>query len=189
MARLQNFSIVDTITVTKAFEKDLGRIKTMNLGTTILELRKQKNITQEDLAAELGVTAAAVSKWEHGYTLPDIMMLGALADYFEVTTDALLGRYPNAKYAVILAENLPLGEKIEVLAKENGFESCGIFTEKAQALAAAKKDARITYLIAGVYQTGFFDDSPLQKIASSHSTDEEILTGLQWAFDHCMKDK
>lgn len=38
----------------------------MNLGTTILELRKQKNITQEDLAAELSVTAAAVSKWEHG---------------------------------------------------------------------------------------------------------------------------
>lgn len=38
----------------------------MNLGKTILELRKQKNVTQEDLASELGVTAAAVSKWEHG---------------------------------------------------------------------------------------------------------------------------
>ncbi len=38
----------------------------MNFGKTILELRKQKNVTQEELAAELGVTAAAVSKWEHG---------------------------------------------------------------------------------------------------------------------------
>ena len=38
----------------------------MNIGRNILELRKQKNITQEELAAELGVTAAAVSKWENG---------------------------------------------------------------------------------------------------------------------------
>lgn len=89
----------------------------------------------------------------------------------------------NNDFRAALAENLPLGEKIEVLAKENGFESCGIFTDKAQALAAAKKDARIKYLIAGVYQTGFFDDAPLQKIVSSHSTDEEVLDGLQWAFE------
>lgn len=38
----------------------------MNIGRKILELRKQKVIKQEDLAAELGVTAAAVSKWENG---------------------------------------------------------------------------------------------------------------------------
>ena len=37
----------------------------MNLGSKILELRRQKNITQEELAAALGVTAAAVSKWEN----------------------------------------------------------------------------------------------------------------------------
>ena len=38
----------------------------MNIGKTIFELRKAKNVTQEALAAELGVTAAAVSKWENG---------------------------------------------------------------------------------------------------------------------------
>ncbi len=38
----------------------------MNIGSKILAMRKQKNITQEALAAELGVTAAAVSKWEKG---------------------------------------------------------------------------------------------------------------------------
>lgn len=38
----------------------------MNFGKTIYDLRKQKNITQEELAAELGVTATAVSKWENG---------------------------------------------------------------------------------------------------------------------------
>lgn len=158
----------------------------MNLGKTILELRKQKNVTQEDLASELGVTAAAVSKWEHGYTLPDILMLSALADYFEVTTDELLGRYTNSKHAVILAANPQLGEKMESLVRENGFEPRGIFTDKEEALAAAEKDPRIKYLIVGVYQEGFFDDAPLQKIVSCHETDEEILSGLQWVFDNCM---
>ena len=37
----------------------------MNFGKTVLELRKQHNLTQEELAAQLGVTAAAVSKWEN----------------------------------------------------------------------------------------------------------------------------
>ena len=59
----------------------------MNLGKTILEFRRKNNVTQEDLAAELGVTAAADSTWENGYTLPDVMMLCALADYFHVSTD------------------------------------------------------------------------------------------------------
>lgn len=38
----------------------------MNLGSRILKLRRQRNITKEELAAALGVTAAAVSKWENG---------------------------------------------------------------------------------------------------------------------------
>ena len=109
----------------------------MNLGKTILELRKQKNITQEELAAELGVTAAAVSKWENGYTLPDILMLCALADFFAVTTDELLGRCTAPKYAVIVTENLKLGRRIEEMAKQHGFHAVGIFTDQAEAMAAA----------------------------------------------------
>ena len=88
----------------------------MNLGKNIYDLRKSKNVTQEELAAELGVTAAAVSKWENGYTLPDILMLCALADFFEVTTDELLGRSREWKYAVIAAENEILGNRIAALS-------------------------------------------------------------------------
>ncbi|MCM1056298.1 MAG: response regulator [Firmicutes bacterium] len=64
----------------------------MNIGKQISALRKKRGITQEALAAEMGVTVGAVSKWETGSTLPDITMLCALADFFQVTTDELLDR-------------------------------------------------------------------------------------------------
>ena len=51
----------------------------MELGKNIYELRRERGVTQEELAAELGVTAAAVSKWEKGNTLPDVLMVCALA--------------------------------------------------------------------------------------------------------------
>lgn len=101
----------------------------MNLGKTILELRKQKNVTQEDLAAELGVTAAAVSKWENGYTLPDVLMLCALADYFHVSTDELLGRSLMQKQAVIVAENDILGQQIAELAAKYKIQTRAVFTD------------------------------------------------------------
>ena len=61
------------------------------LGIRIAELRRKKNMTQEELAAELGVTAQAVSKWENDLSCPDITLLPQLARLFGVTIDELLG--------------------------------------------------------------------------------------------------
>ena len=152
----------------------------MNIGRNILELRKQKNITQEDLAAELGVTAAAVSKWENNYTLPDILMLCALADYFAVTTDELLGRHTEPKYAVILTENHTLGKRIEALAVQHGFHITGIFTDPYEATTSALEEENTQYILAGMYRGGLFDDSPLQKLVSVSPTDDEIIEGFKW---------
>lgn len=160
----------------------------MKLGKQIRELRMEKNVTQEEMAAELGVTAAAVSKWENDYTLPDILMLGALADYFSVTTDALLGRDVLRHHAVILTENQALGERIKALASRYGFRCHGIFTDAQKALAAGSENEGVEYLIVGTYQGGCWDESPLQKIVSTHTTDEEILDGLEWVFQNCMDD-
>ena len=125
----------------------------MNLGKTILELRKQKNATQEDLAAELGVTAAAVSKWENGYTLPDVLMLCALADYFQVSTDELLGRNVLRKRAIIVAENEELGSKIADLAAKYAIQTCAVFTDYESGAAFEAEHAKeIQYMfIAGDY--------------------------------------
>ena len=61
------------------------------LGIKIKVLRKRMNITQEDLAERLGVSFQAVSKWETNAAYPDISMFPVLANFFNVTTDELLG--------------------------------------------------------------------------------------------------
>ena len=62
----------------------------MKIGSNIAALRKEKGITQEELANALGVSAQAVSKWENNSSCPDVSLLTVIADYFGVTVDALL---------------------------------------------------------------------------------------------------
>ena len=64
------------------------------MGKRISELRKNKGMTQEQLAQQVGVTAQAVSKWENDLSCPDISILPQLAEALGVTTDELLGRTP-----------------------------------------------------------------------------------------------
>jgi len=62
------------------------------LSERILSLRKEKGLTQEALAGQLGVSFQAVSKWENGQSCPDIALLPVLAVIFGVTVDSLFGR-------------------------------------------------------------------------------------------------
>lgn len=66
----------------------------MNLGNNISEKRKAKGMTQEELAAGLGVSPQAVSKWENNLSCPDISLLPAIAKIFGVSIDELLGVVP-----------------------------------------------------------------------------------------------
>ncbi len=61
----------------------------MNIGNKIKELRKQRGITQEQLATSIGISFQAVSKWENNIALPDITLAPLLASYFGVTMDEL----------------------------------------------------------------------------------------------------
>ncbi len=61
------------------------------IGENIKRLRKEKKITQEQLAEILNISPAAVSKWETNETYPDITLLFPLAHYFLVTIDELMG--------------------------------------------------------------------------------------------------
>ncbi|MDR0862928.1 MAG: helix-turn-helix domain-containing protein [Oscillospiraceae bacterium] len=61
------------------------------LGENLKKLRRECDLTQEELARILNVTFQTVSKWERGENSPDIEMLPSIARYFNTTTDALLG--------------------------------------------------------------------------------------------------
>ena len=61
------------------------------LGEIIARLRKEKGMTQEDLARELNISYQAVSKWENGISSPDFSNIKALAQLFGVSIDALFG--------------------------------------------------------------------------------------------------
>ena len=61
-----------------------------NIGKFIAELRKEKNMTQQELANKLCVTDRAVSHWEKGRRLPDISLLKLLSEVFEVSITEIL---------------------------------------------------------------------------------------------------
>lgn len=64
---------------------DLGKI-----GVFIGELRSERNLTQEQLAEEFGVSRRTVSRWETGRNLPDISLLAEMSDYFDVDLREIL---------------------------------------------------------------------------------------------------
>ena len=84
------------------------------LGKRIAALRKEKGLTQEQLAEKVGVSAQAVSKWENDVSCPDITLLPLLADILGVTVDELLGVKPIEPHVIILdKDEAPKREKKE----------------------------------------------------------------------------
>jgi len=82
----------DRIIDIKSMRKEL---KAMNIGAKIKELRTKRNLTQDELAQKLGVTAQAVSRWECGISLPDITMVPLLSKTLFVPADVLLDCKPD----------------------------------------------------------------------------------------------
>lgn len=61
------------------------------IGLNIARYRKQRNLTQEQLAKQLSISYQAISKWENGQTTPDISLFPALASILNVSIDKLMG--------------------------------------------------------------------------------------------------
>ena len=100
----------------------------MSIGTTIKRLRREKDITQEQLAEYLGITSRAISQWECDRTAPDISQLPALCNIFDVSSDVLLGidiEKNNEEIKKYLTEAAELGyqglgaERIALLREAN----------------------------------------------------------------------
>ena len=88
--------------------------ESINIGRTIARERRRAGVTQEALAAHLGVSKAAVSKWELGQSLPDVSLLPRIAAYFSLTLDELFDwrdELSQEESAALYAEVYALGEK------------------------------------------------------------------------------
>lgn len=69
-------------------------MKEINIANVLVNKRKEKGITQDELANYIGVSKASVSKWETGQSYPDVTFLPQLAAYFNISIDDLMDYNP-----------------------------------------------------------------------------------------------
>ena len=103
----------------------------MSIGTTIKKLRRDKGITQEQLAELLGLSTNAISQWECDKTAPDISHLPVLANIFEVSADILL--------EIDLSKSKKQAEIESFLAEESALHNQGKTEERLQLCRAMQK--------------------------------------------------
>lgn len=110
-------------------------------GNFVKELRKEKNLTQKELAKRINITDKAVSKWERGLSFPDITMLNILSKELDVTVEELLNGEKikeNKK-----AEKIDVEKAIkEALEKANGKEE-----KRKKKILKSKKITKIISII------------------------------------------
>mgnify|MGYP001187634013 FL=1 len=93
------------------------------LGTRLRKLRNSKKLSQPELAEKFGLTKYQVSRYENGESNPDPDVISKFAEYFEVTTDYLLGRTDNPQG---YSDFDPIAEHNRLL-KKYGIEDSGFF--------------------------------------------------------------
>ena len=127
----------------------------MSIGTTIKKLRRDRNITQEQLAELLGVSTNAVSQWECDKTAPDISHLPVLANIFEVSADILL--------EIDIAKSKKQSEIKEFTSKYAELHSQGKTEERLNLCRSLQKkypnDETVRYYLMRVLQNGYIDES------------------------------
>ncbi len=146
----------------------------ITIGANIKRLRIAKNITQEQLSVAMGVSCAAVSKWERGESYPDITLLQPLAFYFEVSLDKLMG-YDREKVQTEI-------EKIIVLYQKHRNNQMG-----RDIIIKARRDYPTDYRIMHYYMwniAGDADNDPMVLIEHK----DEFLTICEKILEGCTEE-
>ena len=97
-----------------------------NIGKFIAECRKEKHLTQEQLAEKIGVSNKSISRWENGRTMPDMSLYEPLCRELDIQVSELLGgkRLDDS-------EKIKQGEKsaLGILVSKKQLKSLGVFAE------------------------------------------------------------
>ena len=90
----------------------------VKIGALLRELRKEKSLSQEQLAEQFGVSSRSVSRWENGNTMPDISLLIELADFYDIEIRELLSgerkreiMNPDMKETLVMVADYTKAEK------------------------------------------------------------------------------
>lgn len=124
----------------------------ITISQNIRAFRKERRLTQEQLAEAMGVTVGTVSKWESASSVPDITLIVELADFFETSVDVLLG------YGWHGGSMSKAVERICELRNEKRFEEAAAEAEKAlqkypNSFEVAYQGA-LQYVMGGIEQGG-----------------------------------
>ena len=133
----------------------------LTIGETIKKLRTQKNVTQEKLAENLGVTPQAISRWESGAGYPAIDYLPDLATFFEISVDELLG----VKLSKREARREEIYAQIKRYEEENGYnDDPGMVDMLREAHAEFPGDMKISYALARELCYERYEENPDQAV-------------------------
>lgn len=105
-------------------------MKEINIAKTIVLKRRERGITQDEVASYIGVSKASVSKWETGQSYPDITLLPMLAAYFNCTIDDLLGYSPQMTKEEIKKTYQKLSKEFATKPFEDVYEECDKIIKK-----------------------------------------------------------
>lgn len=99
-------------------------MKEINIAKIIHRKRKEFRLTQDDIAAYIGVSKASVSKWETGQSYPDITFLPQLATLFHISIDELMGYQPQMSKEEIRKVYRQLAERFAMQPFQEVMEQC-----------------------------------------------------------------
>ena len=112
------------------------------IAENIRAFRKQRGLTQEQLAEVLGVSVGAVYKWESKSSLPELRLIMEMADFFDVSVDALLG------YKM---KDNRLNATVERLWQASGSRDCDALAEAEKAIRKYPHSFDVVYAAAFLY--------------------------------------
>jgi len=105
-------------------------MKEINIARAVITKRKEKGITQEELANYIGVSSASVSKWETEQSYPDILLLPQLAAYFNISLDELMGYEPQMTKRDIGKLYCKLYEDLSLKSIDDVLRDCRVAIKK-----------------------------------------------------------
>lgn len=118
----------------------------INIGKNIIKFRRNKGITQDELANYIGVSKSSVSKWENNITYPDILLLPQLATLFNVSLDELMGYEPQLTKEDIKKIYHKLADEFTEKSPNDVLEKCEKYIKKYYSCFEFLKQIVVLYL-------------------------------------------